>query len=405
MRSCSRCERPVGAVASAACLGDCGSAAGGPPAVRSAELQPPRASANAAASARLVRWAKRNVRRSARAAPIALRAPKTSGVAFAAVTSALSDLDLLRPDGLDARSVAILHPPTHAHAQVREASRLHAGGREDALVAFRDRDREAFRPAPSEVDVDHASAFADCHHLALCDCELAPLGDEPSVILCAHNGIIRLAPQANFSLARLAFAAQQLRRALHAPDMRRNPGEPGGNHLKGCRALFSVGGEIGMRQDAAVAIGCRELVPELDRLASHHDLERSPGCGAGLGARAGLAWERRQRDFDAGKTNFALVLQHEAAPVNNGLHASSAEHLKMACGRRGKRARLPPGGRDPCEHRGHAEYSSQPRERAHPMHRATKRVEWGGTAARARSARPYHPATAHSTMATSAWAP
>src|SRR6516225_3373348 len=58
---------------------------------------------------------------------------------FPAMSSAFGDFDLLRPQRLDARPVALLDPPAHADAAVLEPFRIEPCNRKIALVSFRDR--------------------------------------------------------------------------------------------------------------------------------------------------------------------------------------------------------------------------------------------------------------------------
>src|SRR5713226_9760559 len=163
MRWCSRSVGPAGAVC-CACCATCGNAAGGPPAERSAELQPASRGASAATSAAQgasfdphpARFARRpRIKSGAGSPPCRGRYTASASVAaatcglraflFAAFTmlpSAFGDLDLLGPHRLDARPVALLHKAAHPHAQIGKPAGVYSGSDEIALIAFQDRHRE-----------------------------------------------------------------------------------------------------------------------------------------------------------------------------------------------------------------------------------------------------------------------
>src|SRR6266508_2036020 len=113
----------------------------------------------------------------------------------------LGNLDLLGARGLDPRTVPLVDPPANAHDAIFKPLEPQSGPREHALMAFQYRDRERFRPPPSEVQVDRAPALADRPDFALDDCELTPFGQEFRPLPGRHYHIIRFAPEAKLGRA------------------------------------------------------------------------------------------------------------------------------------------------------------------------------------------------------------
>src|ERR1044072_177445 len=72
----------------------------------------------------------------------------------------IQDLDLLGTCRLHPGPAPFLDPSANSHPPAGERLRNQTRGSKDALMALGDRDGEVFRPAPSEIDIDRAAAFA-----------------------------------------------------------------------------------------------------------------------------------------------------------------------------------------------------------------------------------------------------
>ena len=89
---------------------------------------------------------------------------------------------------LDPRAAPLLDRASDPNTPAFQLLQLQARVRKRALVAFQRRDGEVFRPAPPEVDVDRAAAFADRQHVPLDHGETAP--NAPGYP-CRIRGVLR----------------------------------------------------------------------------------------------------------------------------------------------------------------------------------------------------------------------
>ena len=85
-----------------------------------------------------------------------------------------------------------------------------------------------------------------------------------------------------------------------------------------------------MRQNAAVAIGYAPRRPQLNHLSGNHAFERFARCIAGLGARAGFARNRRQRNLDSGQPHFAAIVEQETAAIDDGTDLPGPDRFQPA---------------------------------------------------------------------------
>src|SRR4051812_19223973 len=76
------------------------------------------------------------------------------------------NLDLLGTRRLHPGAAPLLDPSANSHAPPIEGLRRQPRGGKHALIALGDRDGEVLRPAPPEIHVDRAAAFAYRQHLA-----------------------------------------------------------------------------------------------------------------------------------------------------------------------------------------------------------------------------------------------
>jgi hypothetical protein len=144
--------------------------------------------------------------------------------------------------------------------------------------------------------------------------------------------------------------------------------------------LLAVPRDMDKSQCPVVAVG-RTVLTELDVLVRNDRSERVAGGDARVRPRPDFTGPGRQRDFNAGQPNLAPVVKDKAPSVSDGTDFTRAGNLETANRRR--RAFLRADAHHQLERRaGHAENLTKPRKSDDPpAHAATRRSEWGGTAA------------------------
>src|SRR5262249_16507202 len=198
--------------------------------------------------------------------------------------------------------------------------------------------------------------------------------------------------------ARSPFLGQQLLGARPIADMGRNPCESSRQHLVRDRLPNAVAHDVDHGERAAVAVGTRLVLAQLDALTRNHRFERRAGRKTSLGApppltggrRPRLTGGRRERNLDGREANLAPVVEDEAAAVGDRTNLSCARDLEPASAQR--TVLCARGRRRQDDGANHARNPAKPRKSdvPTPAHAATKPSEWGGTAATL--ARPRRPA-------------
>src|ERR1051325_3146074 len=119
---------------------------------------------------------------------------------FATVTSARSlivqYLDLLGTCRLHPGPAPFLDPPANAYPPAAQRLRHQTCGGKRALIALGDGDGEVFRPAPPEIYIDRAAAFAHRDDFALDQPKPAAALQDPLRVLRLADDINRFGPQA-----------------------------------------------------------------------------------------------------------------------------------------------------------------------------------------------------------------
>src|SRR5271163_2584667 len=119
-------------------------------------------------------------------------------------------LDLFRARGFDGRSPTLFDPAAHLDAPAGEVLRIDPSGDEGPLIPLQDGDGKVLRPAPPEVHIQHAAAFADRYHFSLDQREASPLRHDVVGILRLFHHKIGFAPQAKHAVPRFAFDAAKI---------------------------------------------------------------------------------------------------------------------------------------------------------------------------------------------------
>src|SRR5262249_53216342 len=234
---------------------------------------------------------------------------------------------------------------------------------------------------------DRACTLADRQHVPFRHGETAALGRKLRPALGRHDDIIWFTPEAKLGAARPSFQGQKLLGARPIADMGRNPCESSCQHLVRDRLQSALAHDVDHGERAAVAVGTRPVLAQLDVLTREHRFERRAGRKTSLGLRPRFADGGRERNLDGRETNFAPVVEDEAAAVGDRTNLSCAGDLEPASGQRtALRAR---GRRRKDNGADHARNPAKPRKSdvPTPAHPATKPSEWGGTAATLTGAR------------------
>jgi len=108
-------------------------------------------------------------------------------------------------------------------------------------------------------------------------------------------------------------------------DLGRDAGMAARQQLMSSGTLGAIVEEIGMRDQAAIAVGSGPALAQLHGLAGKDRVERRNGSAAGDGAHAGVGRPRRGRHFDRRNPHLAAVAQLETAPVEDLGDRSSAD--------------------------------------------------------------------------------
>src|SRR5262249_56592597 len=110
--------------------------------------------------------------------------------------------------------------------------------------------------------------------------------------------------------------------------------ESSAQHLVADRRPNAVAQDVAQGERAAVAVGTRLVLAQLDALTRKHRFERCAGRKTSLGARPRLTGGGRERNLDGREANLAPVVEDEAAAVGDRTNLSCAGDLEPASGQR-----------------------------------------------------------------------
>src|ERR1700730_12510605 len=120
-------------------------------------------------------------------------------------------LDLFGTRGFDGGPPSLFDPAAHLDAPAGQVFWIDPRGDERALVPLRDGDGKVLRPAPPEIDIQHAAAFADRYHFSPYQGEASQFRHDVVGILRLFHHIIGLSPQPEHGRPRLALDAAKKR--------------------------------------------------------------------------------------------------------------------------------------------------------------------------------------------------
>src|SRR5436305_8055175 len=219
-------------------------------------------------------------------------------------------LDLLGTCRLHPGAAPFLDPPTNSNPPAAQRFRYQTGGNKRALVALGDGYGEVFRPAPPEIDVNRATAFAHRDNLALDQGKPAAALKDPGGVLRLADDINRFGPQAKLAGAGGVLLRQQEFGAGRIAHAGRHTGQAARHEVGLEPALSTRIVHENMSLQAAIAIGFEA-----------ESLEGDGGPGSQL---------QRRTQFDGRKVDHAAVSKGE--PVGrHGAHCRGAEPNEAAC--------------------------------------------------------------------------